>query len=592
MLLWIKKGSAELNKFLNNTKIGYKMLVLLLIPLIALIINSVISITGIKGTSTYLIDKLYDKSYQSEYWLLNADRDFYQALTAEQNMENLKNPDELKKQLADYEENSKQTIDRVHNAQKIINSAASEFAVYKHKDTGRTLSELFDLFDKDYATWNNLFDAANNNMKDKTEYLNAFDSARSRINEMEEILDVYGKDAINKGNKTVSSTQAISIVVLIISLIISGLLGAILILNINKRTKTALNLIKKSADLDLVYDETFTKYLNEKDEFGRIIDAEAKARVEFRQTVTRVIKEITTVNDNINFTNENMKVLEQQVDEISSTSEELSAGMEETAASTEEMNATSTEIERTAENIAEKAKKGAKAADEINNRAKDLRNNFLKSQQNAIGIFEDVKVKLGRALEDSKAVEQINALADAILAITAQTNLLALNAAIEAARAGEAGKGFAVVADEIRKLAEDSKKTAEQIQTITNTVVTSVDNLTINSNNLLNFMTNDVNRDYDTMLHATEQYKHDAENIDALVTDFSSTSEQLLAAIHNIITAINEVTEATNEGASGTVNIVEKTLNIADKVQAVKNSGQSTKAGINHLNEAVSKFKI
>ena len=61
---------------------------------------------------------------------------------------------------------------------------------------------------------------------------------------------------------------------------------------------------------------------------------------------------------------------------------------------------------------------------------------------------------------------KINVLTESILQITEQTNLLSLNATIEAARAGEAGKGFAVVADEIRKVAENSKDTANKIQIV------------------------------------------------------------------------------------------------------------------------------
>ena len=81
-----------------------------------------------------------------------------------------------------------------------------------------------------------------------------------------------------------------------------------------------------------------------------------------------------------------------------------------------------------------------------------------------------IQKTVSEANEKTKELEnltkQIGQISDVITGISDQTNLLALNAAIEAARAGEQGKGFAVVAGEVRKLAEESKKSASQITII------------------------------------------------------------------------------------------------------------------------------
>ncbi len=577
---------------LNNVKLGNKMLLLLMIPILALMATSAVSVLEIKGQSSDLIDNLYNETHQSFYWILNADRDYYQALEAQMLMEQTADAEKLKGLRDAYYENAKQTVDRVHAAFEIISKNRASFEPYKHPDSNLNMFELFSEFDKDYARWYGIFDPESNTMKDKAGYISAFDSARDRMNQMEEILDVYGNDIIAHSSKSVQKTQSYIIAAALAAILLSLTLGTLIIRNINKRTQKVIQLINKTADFDLAYDNSFDSYLKEKDEFGIIIHAESGAREEFKRIICEVIQETANVKNAIAAANMNMSQLGEQIEEISATTEELSAGMQETAASTQEMNATSIEIERTAGNISEKAQEGSQTADEIKNRAGLLRTNFFNSQESALKVFDEVKVKLQRALEESKAVEQINALADAILQITSQTNLLALNAAIEAARAGDAGRGFAVVADEIRKLAEDSKKMATEIQDITKVVTNSVSNLSANSYNLLSFMEENVGRDYKNMLHATDQYKMDAEYVDGLVRDFSHTSKELLSAIHSIINAINEVTNATAEGASGTSTIAEKSTVVVSRASDVIKKISSTQEGAEKLNGMVSKFVV
>ncbi|HEX2925231.1 MAG TPA: methyl-accepting chemotaxis protein [Ruminiclostridium sp.] len=576
----------------NNVKLGIKMIFPLVMPVVALVLISAMSVIYYNQLSDELIEKLYNEAHGSIYVLTNSDRDFYQALTAQMQMEKSKSPDDLKKAKDAYQENFQQVKDGIQKTKQILLKRKATLDKYKHKGSQLTAFQLFDLFDKDFNTWSGLFDPENNKIKNEDQYITAFDSARDKINQIEEILDIYSNDIIKQSNASVVSMQKKTIAVGTIAILVSILLGILIFININKRTKTAVNLIRKTAGFDLKYDNAYEKYLNQKDEFGVIINAEERVRSELRTIINGIMGETLKLNETIGISNTSMVHLETSIEEISATTEQLSAGMEETAASTQEMNATSVELESSAENIAQRAQEGARTAEKISSRAKEMQTSVKEAYEKSVSVLNNVTEKLDEALDEAKAVQQIKVLADMILQITSQTNLLALNAAIEAARAGEAGMGFAVVAEQIRKLAEDSKKAVGEIQTVTNVVVNSVENLAANSHDLLRFVSDDVASDYQMMLKASQQYNNDASSINDMVIDLSATSEELLASIENIVNATNEVAQSANEGAAGTGSIAEKTVVIVNEAEDVKNSINSTGEGANRLEQMVSKFEL
>lgn len=388
-----------------------------------------------------------------------------------------------------------------------------------------------------------------------------------------------------------NSSILLIVVLLLVSLAVSSLVSIFFGRRISKPIKVAAdNLhIISTGDLSTIMPEHFKKAKGEIGILSRAVDTMQES---VKKLIKGVVDESKTVEDVVTGVSSNMDELNRHFEEVSAITEELSAGMEETAASTQEMNATASEINEAVESIAVKAQEGAASAHKISKNASDLNDNFKEAQRSSLNIFVDVKQKLEAALQESKEVEKVNTLTSAILQITEQTNLLALNAAIEAARAGEAGKGFAVVAEEIRKLAEDSKKTATEIRNITKTVVQSVDNLSTNANNLLSFMSTDVDSDYRTMLKATEEYKKDAENISILINDFSMTVEEVSASMKNMVKAINEVTEAAGDGANGTSNIAQKAALVVEKSCEVLEYVGNSKASVDKLRQMAQIFRI
>lgn len=422
--------------------------------------------------------------------------------------------------------------------------------------------------------------------------VNFIKEAGEAINEMESLLAANNIEIAPENRISMENLHTIIVVTAVIGGVLTEVISIVFIVGVSRRSKVTVRYIQKTANFDLVHDPSYDRYLNDKDEMGLIIKAVVQLRRQFRSLLHNVIAQTGQLGATIKLTNSNMAELGSNISDISATTEQLSAGMEETAASAQEMNAAAVEIEKAAGMIAGKAEDFARTADDIRARAKLLEEDFKESYASGGVIFNEVKSRLEKALEDSRTVEEINVLADAILQIISQTNLLALNAAIEASRAGEAGKGFAVVAEEIRTLAEDSKSTVAKIQSVARGVIESVGNLAENANDLLGFVDETVRKDYGTMLDATAQYGTDAENISGMAADLSATSQQLLTSIRNVVRAIDEVTHAANEGAEAAGSIAQKTSNIAEMAEEVQESISSTEEGSAALTVEISRFSI
>jgi methyl-accepting chemotaxis protein len=333
-------------------------------------------------------------------------------------------------------------------------------------------------------------------------------------------------------------------------------------------------------------------YDNRQDDFGILAreleimkDSVAKLVGSAKVEADRIIDVVGNVNENVQELNSN-------IEDVAATTEELAASMQETAASAQVMSNTSQEIETAAKTIAEKSQEAALQVIEISKRAQSTKEDVRLSQERAKDIGAEIEEKLQKALEQAQVVNQITVLTESVMSITSQTNLLALNAAIEAARAGESGRGFAVVADEIRRLADQSKTAVGKIQGVTGEVTHAVTNLSDSAKELLAYVSSDISSSFQRFMGVADAYKDDAIYVDGLITDFSATSEELLASIENIILSVNEVAHAATEGAIGTGDIAEKIATITDKSSEVTKQVEVSRDSSERLKKEISSFTV
>ena len=329
-----------------------------------------------------------------------------------------------------------------------------------------------------------------------------------------------------------------------------------------------------------------------KDEIGQLALALNVMSKQVREFIESVDNEAVEVVDSSKLMDQSAQALNQQMLVISRTTEDMAGGMEETAASCEEMNATTEQMENVVNNIVSRTKSISQSADEMADRSVDLKNKLTSTNDETQNIIKQTRDELIKSIEESKAVNEIHNLADVILQITEQTNLLALNANIEAARAGTAGLGFSVVAEEIRKLAENSKGTASNIQQVIKDVTQSVEHLTRSSTELLEFVESKVTEDYTFMLNSSEYYREDTFELKQLIGEVQQTINVLSESMGSVSQAIEEITASANEGAVGTTEIAESVSSTKHHVDQMSYKSDVLKNNAENLKKLLEHFKL
>ncbi|MDO5294962.1 MAG: methyl-accepting chemotaxis protein [bacterium] len=327
------------------------------------------------------------------------------------------------------------------------------------------------------------------------------------------------------------------------------------------------------------------------DEIGELV----KGINVFLDTLQRIMKQIITQSENlsqvVSNVNEGVYVANDNTSEISATMEQLAASMQEVAATITSLTMNTVDVDRDVTNMQKEAGTILEYAGEMRRQASELETRAVGQREQSTGIIKTISSELEEALNNSKKVERINELTADILSISNQTNLLALNASIEAARAGEAGKGFAVVAEEIRVLADSSRDTANNIQSISALVNSSVVALADGANALLEFINTSVVSDYENFVTAGQEYSNSAVYIDQVMDGFSRKTNELKDVISAMVESFEEISASVEEGASGVGNVAMSTTGLLENMHTISEQTAINREIAEALQVEADKFK-
>lgn len=263
-------------------------------------------------------------------------------------------------------------------------------------------------------------------------------------------------------------------------------------------------------------------------QIGIKVDESAEVSETLTDCIESTLAAFEQISSGTRMNAESVSSQAEMTDTIRESLENISAKTEEMLANSQNMNEIVTEGNDLVHILEEKAKVLSKTNEETADLTKELQNN----------------------------VKSVNDIIAAILSISEQTNLLALNASIEAARAGEAGKGFAVVASEIRQLSEQTKSSAEKIQSTINGLVANInvtsDNIhkTIGAVDDQNTLIENVGKKFEHIYAITNALTSQVEEVTGDVTECVESNTKVVDSISTLSAASEEVSASTDNSVS------------------------------------------
>ena len=391
--------------------------------------------------------------------------------------------------------------------------------------------------------------------------------------------------------RSVTQTRNALVGVLIAVVILLATIGGILIRGLIRPLHVLTGVVNKVADLDLTENADEKRLAQRKDEIGMI----AKAVENLHNELSEIIRAIQSQGAKLSESNQQFaqgfSEIVQTVDDVNIAVEEIATGStsqaQETSTASEHIvdignaiDSNSTSVEMLESSIERMNLLAAESAEMLGDL---VRINDWTAE--TIGVVTE------QTDRTNQSAERINEAVVAIQDIASQTNLLSLNASIEAARAGESGRGFAVVAEQIRKLAEDSANSAEQIEAIVRELIANSKEGVAKMHDLSNASKEQADR-LEKTTDSFDGLKREMDSVSVASKEILDQTSSINNLKNGVSCVIEQLAAIAEENAASTQETSASMYSLTENIDRCKDETTVLSDLSEQLNEQTSKFKF